>query len=93
MDKEIKNKMFANSGIHFISGANTVEGTFYGISVGYTKPDSIKVTPIQEMYINGAAVTSDTELVDFLNEGEFVPIMCSSITTTGTGYLKAYITQ
>jgi len=93
MDREIKNKMFANSGIHFISGANTIEGTFYGISVGAIKPDSIKVEPIQEMYINGSAVTSDTELSDFLNEGEFVPIVCSSITITGSGYLKAYITQ
>lgn len=84
--------MFGGRGIHFISGAQTVTGNFYGLSVGSVKPDTIKVTPTQEMYINGSAVTSDTDLADYLLEGEFVPIKGSQVVTTGSGYLKAYMT-
>lgn len=80
----------AGRGCQLVSSANTITGTFYGFSVGAIKPDSIKITTTQEVLINGTAITASTELVNFFIEGEFIPIRCSSIIITGSGYLKAW---
>jgi hypothetical protein len=89
--RETVRRMFGVKGIHFISSANTITGNFYGIAAGSTLPDSLKVIPTNKNYINGVLITSATELVNFVNAGEFVPIRCSSVTTTGSGYVKAYM--
>jgi len=89
--KQTIRRLFGMKGIHFVSGANTVTGNFYGIALGNTAPDSLKVIPINTNYINGTEITAATELINFCNSGEFIPIRCSSITTTGSGYIKAYI--
>lgn len=88
---DLQKKSMAIQGIHLVSGATTVTGHFYGFSVGSTKPDTLKVIPITgKVYINGVALASTDDLVNFVSEGEFVPVEFTSITLTGAGYVKCY---
>lgn len=86
----IASKGFANQGCHLISGATTVTGNFYGLSVGSTKPDTLKITVTSNVKLNGIALASTDDIINFLSEGEFFPVEFTSITLTGSGYVKCY---
>ena len=84
-------KSFGNQGCTFMSGATTITGQFSGISVGSVKPDSIVLTTSTTTYtLNGTTLAADDDIVGFVNEGEYIPIHFTSITTTGSGYLKLW---
>lgn len=88
--REINNKGFSFNGVNLLSGANTIKGNFYGLTIGSIKPDSIKIVPKDNVKLNGIAVTISTELVNFFVEGEFIPIEFTEIIITGTGYVKCF---
>lgn len=88
--EQINYKEQGGRGCQLASGAVTITGNFYGFSVGAIKPTSIKITTNQEVLLNGTAITTATELVNFFIEGEFIPIRGSAITITGSGYMKAW---
>lgn len=89
---ELQNKGLANSGIVFVSGATTVTGHFYGFAVGSTKPDTLKITCTKgKGFLNTAELAATDDIINFVSEGEFVPIEFTSITTTGAaGCVKCY---
>lgn len=81
----------ASNGCVFISGAQTVTGNFSGLSVGSAKPDTINLTVTSSRYkLNASYLQTDDDIVDFVTEGQYLPIEFTSITTTGTGYIVAY---
>lgn len=84
-------KAHGEQGCTFMSGATTITGNFYGFSVGATKPDSIVLTTLNGTYtLNGTTLAADDDIVDYVIEGEYLPIQFTSITTTGSGYLKLW---
>lgn len=83
-------KGFAEQGAHLVSGATTVTGNFYGFTVGSTKPDTLKITTTAKTTLNGVALATTDDIVNFVSEGEFVPIEFTSITLTGAGYVKCW---
>ena len=88
--KDINHKGFSFNGVNLLSGANTIKGDFYGLAIGALKPTSIKITPKNNILLNGTAVTIATELIDFFVEGEFIPIEFTEIIITGTGFVKCF---
>ena len=85
------NKSHGENGCIFISGAQTIPGNFYGISIGATKPDTLKITTSEKTYkLNAATLAATDDLINFVSEGQYLPINCTSITTTGSGYLIAW---
>lgn len=89
--EKFSNKSHGENGCVFISGAQTITGKFYGISIGATKPDTLKITTSEKPYfLNGAKLAATDDLINFVSEGQYLPINCTSITTTGTGYMIAW---
>jgi len=86
----LKNQGYSFNGVSLVSGANTIKGDFYGLSIGSTKPDSLKIVPKDNITLNGSQLLASNELVDFLSEGEFIPIEFTEITLTGSGFVKCY---
>ena len=80
------------NGCHFINGATTVTGNFYGFSVGANIPDSIILTVNNnnQYFINNMTLSDSDNIVDYIVEGEYLPIEFTSITTTGVGNLKLW---
>ena len=87
---DISSKSYSFNGISFVSGANTLKGEFYGLSVGNTRPDSLKIVPKDNLKLNGAILQSSDDILEFLSSGEFVPMEFTEITLTGNGYVKCF---
>lgn len=86
----INMKAYSQQGCELVSGATTKTGNFYGFSVGATKPDTLKITTTASVTLNGTALASTDDIINFVSEGEFVPIEFTSITLTGAGYVKCF---
>ena len=83
-------KGHAEQGCHLISGATTVTGNFYGFTIGVTAPDSLKLTTESNIILNGTALAVSDDIINFFSIGEYVPIQFTSITLTGSGYVKLW---
>jgi hypothetical protein len=83
-------KAHAEQGCHLISGSTTVTGNFYGFTLGLTAPTSLKITTNSNVILNGTALASTDEIISFVSPGEYVPIEFTSITITGSGYVKLW---
>lgn len=85
-------KNHGEQGCTFMSGATTITGNFYGISIGSVKPNTIVLTTLgtTSYNLNSTVLDVDDNIVDFVVEGEYIPISFTSITTTGSGYLKLW---
>ena len=81
---------YAQQGCELLSGSTTVTGNFYGFSIGATKPTTLKITTLANITLNGTALAPTDDIISFVSEGEFVPINFTSITITGSGYIKCY---
>lgn len=89
--KELVNKGYSYNGVSLVSGANTIEGDFFGFSIGSTKPTTMVITKSKaNIKLNGAALAITDDLINFASEGEFVPMEFTKMTITGTGYVKCY---
>lgn len=86
------NNNHGKNGCHFMSGATTITGNFYGFSVGASIPDSIILTTSnnKHCFINSAVLAISSDISDYVVEGEYLPIEFTSITTTGSGNLKLW---
>lgn len=89
--ERLVNKSHGENGCVFISGAQTISGSFCAISIGATKPDTLKITTSEKPYLlNTANLAATDDLINFVTEGQYLPINCTSITTTGSGYIIAW---
>lgn len=89
---DLQRKSMALNGVVFVSGATTINGNFYGFAVGSTKPDTLKITCVKgKGFLNNAELAATDDIINFVSEGEFVPVEFTSMTTTGaTGCVKCY---
>jgi hypothetical protein len=89
--EDLVNKSFSFNGIHLLSGDASCEGNFFGFSVGAAKPTTIKiVSASNNIQLNGATLTENDNIADFVSEGEFVPVEFTKMTITGSGKIKNY---
>ena len=86
------NNDHGKNGCHFMSGATTITGNFYGFSVGANLPSTIILTTTnnKQYFINNNVLEINNDIVDYVVEGEYLPIEFTSITTTGSGNLKLW---
>lgn len=88
---ELNRKGYAFNGIDIVSGANSIEGDYFGFTISPTKPDTLKITPKNaNLLVNGAAATIATDLVAYFAEGQFVPVEFTKMTLTGSGHVACY---
>jgi len=90
-------KSHAVNGASFVSLTGSIgPNDYYGILIGDTVPVTITVTfgKYAALYdIDGTTPTGGQQVAisgSYFNAGEYVPIMFTNMSVTGTGYVKAF---